>query len=142
MTRVSGIAFRAFAVWVVLMAAESVHGVIRAIFLVPLVGDFRSRQIGVFTGSILILGIVFLCIRWIRAVTARALAAIGFFWLLLTLLFEFGAGHYFFGRSWESLFLDYKLSQVGLLPLGLAILTLSPLIVARVRGIHEGVRGK
>jgi len=35
---------RAFVVWLVMMGAEVVHGVLRAILLVPLVGDFRARQ--------------------------------------------------------------------------------------------------
>ena len=46
---------RAFAVWLVLIVAEILHGIARGIFLVPHVGEFRSNQIGVFTGSIIIL---------------------------------------------------------------------------------------
>jgi hypothetical protein len=38
-----------------LIAVEFVHGILRAIFLVPVVGDFRARRIGVFIGSGLIL---------------------------------------------------------------------------------------
>jgi hypothetical protein len=136
------IVLRAVVVWAILMVAETIHGVLRAIFLVPLVGDFRARQIGVFTGSVLLLGIVFLLIQWVRAVTPGALLAVGFLWLAMTLLFEFGAGHFVFGRSWEALFSDYNVAQGGLLPFGLAVLAFSPLIAARARGIHKGARGK
>lgn len=38
-------------IWCVLITAEIIHGIFRAIALVPLVGEFRSNQIGVFTGS-------------------------------------------------------------------------------------------
>jgi hypothetical protein len=45
------------AVWLVLIVAEILHGIDRGIFLVPHVGESRSSQIGVFTGSIIILAI-------------------------------------------------------------------------------------
>ena len=43
---------RAFLVWLLIIAIESVHGTLRVLFLQPLVGDFRARQIAVFTGSL------------------------------------------------------------------------------------------
>jgi len=53
----------------------------------------------------------------------------------LTVLFELGFGHFVFGRSWESLGSDFDVLHGGLLPLGLLILTLSPLIATRLRGV-------
>ena len=44
---------RAIAVWLVVMAVEFVHGTLRWLLLRPRVGDFRSGQIGLFTGSVL-----------------------------------------------------------------------------------------
>ena len=49
------LAARAFAIWLLLITAEVVHGIVRTLVLTPAVGDFRARQIGVFTGSLLIL---------------------------------------------------------------------------------------
>ena len=62
-----GIATRAIAIWLVLIAAEILHGIARGIFLVPHVGEFRSSQIGVFTGSVIILAIALAFVRWIGA---------------------------------------------------------------------------
>ena len=39
----------ALVIWIVLIAVEFIHGILRAIFLVPVEGDFRARQIGLFT---------------------------------------------------------------------------------------------
>ena len=61
------LAARALTVWLLLITAELVHGIVRALVLAPVVGDFRARQLGVFTGSLLILLITALTIRWIRA---------------------------------------------------------------------------
>jgi hypothetical protein len=41
---------RAFLVWLVIIASETVHGILRGILLLPLVGDFPARQIGVLGG--------------------------------------------------------------------------------------------
>ena len=46
-----------------LIAVEFVHGILRAIFLVPVVGDFRARRIGVFIGSGLILLVACIFVR-------------------------------------------------------------------------------
>jgi hypothetical protein len=113
------------------MGAEVIHGTLRTLFLAPFVGDFRARQISVFTGSIIILTIVFFTIRWIGARGKKSLLAIGLAWLCLTLIFEISLGHFVFGFSWQRLGEDYNLSRGGLLPFGLLVLALSPVIAAR-----------
>ena len=45
---------RAVGIWLTLVAVESVHGVIRRLFLEPQLGDLRARQVSVFTGAALI----------------------------------------------------------------------------------------
>jgi hypothetical protein len=129
---------RAFAVWLVIMLVESAHGTLRELFLAPLVGDFRARQLAVFTGSLLILGVAYLCVRWIRAGSTARLLAVGLLWLFLTLSFEFGLGLFVLGYSWERVAEDYDLSRGGLMPFGLVLLTLAPLIAARLRGPETG----
>ena len=134
---------RAFAVWVVLIVVESIHGTLRTLFLAPYVGDFRARQIAVFIASLLILFIAWLFVRWLvgpqvdstRPASTRWLLLTGLLWLALTLAFEFGAGHYAFGHSWRDLASDYDLAHGGLLPIGMVVLVLAPLIAARLRRI-------
>jgi hypothetical protein len=46
---------KAFAVWLLIFAVEVAHGVLRTLYLIPLLGDLRSRQVGVAVGSALIL---------------------------------------------------------------------------------------
>lgn len=122
---------RALAVWLVLISVEILHGTLRALWLTPHVGEFRSRQIGVFTGSILILTVAYLFSRWLHADSTKPLLLIGLAWLALTVCFELGAGRLF--RSWDDLMSDYDIFHGGLLPLGLIVLALSPWISARLR---------
>jgi hypothetical protein len=125
---------RALVVWLVIMGAESIHGALRMIFIAPLVGDFRARQVAVFTGSLLIVLIVTSLMPWLRLATVGSMLALGLVWVVLTVGFEFLLGRVVFGYSWARILSDYDLPQGGLLPIGLAVLALSPLIAACLRG--------
>ncbi len=116
------------------MAAETVQGTIRNFAVAPVLGDFRARQVAVFTGSVVILLIAWLTIRWIGARSKGALVAIGLMWLTLTLSLELSLGRVL-GRSWAELSTDFNLLEGGLLSLGLMVLTAAPYIAARLRRI-------
>ncbi len=123
---------RALLAWLALIAVETVHGVLRNLFLVPTVGDLWSRQIGVVIGSALVLATALVFIRWIRPTSVRATLWIGALWLVLTLVFEFSLGRAL-GRSWDQLLADYDLSRGGYLSFGMVLLALAPWIAAKMR---------
>ena len=120
---------RAFAVWLILLFVESIHGIFRRLVLEPWIGDFSARQISVFTGAALILMVSYLFIGWIRPGTARQLTLIGVMWVVLTVAFEIGIGR-LAGYSWERIFSDYNLARGGLLGIGLLLMGFAPRITA------------
>ena len=124
---------RAIVVWLGLISAEVVHGIVRSIVLTPRVGDKRARQIGVVTGSLVNLSITHLFIQWIGERTNRALVGIGVVWVVLTVVFEVTFGRLVIRSSWERLRSDYDLAHGGLLPIGLVALAASPFAAARLR---------
>jgi len=124
---------RAFLVWLIIVFAEFVHGAARGMLLEPYVGDFHARQIAVFTGSAIILFIAIMFVRWIDARSIYQLLGVGFMWLVLMLGFEIGFGYFFMGYSWERIGSDYNLLRGGLLPIGMVVLTVAPLIAAKIR---------
>lgn len=124
---------RALAVWLGIIAAETVHGILRQLVLAPRVGDFRARQIAVFTGMAIILTIVTAAIRWLRLPDTRARLAVGGLWVVLTVAFEIGLGRLVLDASWSRILEDYDLPHGGLMGLGLLVLALSPLIATRLR---------
>lgn len=126
------ICLRTFAVWLIIIVAEIVHGILRAIVLLPWVGEFRSNQIGVFTGSAIILAIAYLTIRWIGAAQPSELVMVGTIWLVLTVVFEVLFGRFVMDLSWERLLADYNMPAGGLMPLGLVVLLLSPWMAAKM----------
>lgn len=124
---------RAGAIWLVMMFAESLHGTARRLLLEPYLGDFKARQVSVFTGSFIIFVITFLFIRWLRASSVRQLIGVGILWFILTLGFEILLGRLVFDYSWEKILSDYNLREGGLMTIGLLVLTLSPLLAAKLR---------
>lgn len=127
------IVVRSLAIWLVLIVAEIIHGILRAVLLVPHVGEFRSNQIGIFTGSAIIILIAFFTIRWIGAKRKPELLAVGFIWLLLTVAFEILFGRFVMGLTWERIGADYNVAEGGLMPIGLLMLFFSPMIASRLR---------
>jgi hypothetical protein len=132
------LAARAFAVWLLLITAEVVNGIVRTLVLMPVAGDFRARQLGVVTGSLLIVLITAGTIRWMRASRPKTLLMIGGAWVVLTVAFEISLGR-MMGYSWERLGSDYNMLAGALLPIGLVIMAASPLIAARLRGMSRGI---
>jgi hypothetical protein len=127
-----GIALRATAVWFLMIFAESLNGALRNLAIAPLTGDFAARQVGVLTGSLIIIGIAYLALPWLGAKSQGALLAVGVLWLVLMASFEVGVGR-LLGRSWEQIGADYAIWRGGLLPFGLLALTFAPLIAAKLR---------
>ena len=123
---------RSLAVWLLIIVAEIIHGILRAVLLVPMVGEFRANQIGVFTGSAIILIIAYFTIQWIRAKRVSELLLVGLIWLALTVGFEILFGRFVMGLAWEELLAGYNLAIGGLMPLGLLVLFFSPMIALKL----------
>jgi hypothetical protein len=115
---------RALAVWLAIMAAESVHGALRRLLLSPEV-DFALRQVSVLVGAAIIFAITWIFIDWMRLGSARSALAIGAAWAGLTVGFELALGR-LTGLGWDRILADYDLAQGGLMPLGLLAMALTP----------------
>jgi hypothetical protein len=120
-------------VWVAMILAESVHGVLRSLYLAPLMGDFNARRVGVLVGSLLILAIAFAFARWLGELSRRQLFAIGTVWVVLTVAFEIALGPLVLHASWARIAADYDLTQGGLMGFGLIALWCSPWLAHRLR---------
>ena len=124
---------RSIVVWLVFILAESLNGTIRIFWLVPSLGDSRAQQIAFLTGSVLVLTIATLFIRWLQASRISQLLSIGMLWMMLTLAFEIALGRFIFGYSWEQIAANFNVLNGGLMPFELALLVLAPLIAARIQ---------
>jgi hypothetical protein len=125
---------RSLAVWVVIILAESIHGTLRQVLLVPVMGDLPARRVSVFSGALITFGVTWLFIRWMRVGSRRRLLQVGALWVGLTVAFEILLGRAL-GYSWARLLEDYDLTRGGLMGLGLIAMLFTPWVAARVRGV-------
>ena len=123
---------RAVLAWMLIMLLETLHGTARTLWLAPVIGDSRARQIGVPVGCLLVLGVAWFATRWARASTPDRQLALGGAWALLTALFEFALGTAL-GYDSRRMLADYDFTRGGLMGLGLLFMVLAPLLVSRWR---------
>jgi hypothetical protein len=123
---------RAFAVWVLIVVAESIHGTLRQLFLAPRVGDLPARQIGVLVGSAIIFTIALACIRWVGARSLGEQLMVGLLWVVLIVAFEFGLGTAL-GYTRERMLSDYNLARGGYMSFGLLFMLFAPALAAKAR---------
>ena len=126
---------KALVLWMFIAMAEVLHGVLRVSLLNRRVGDHRARQIGVFTGSAIILIITWLTVPWLGASTNGQLFGIGFLWLVLMLAFEIVFGRLVFRASWQRLASDFDFRKGGVLSIGMLILFAAPFLATKLHGL-------
>ncbi|HEY9816544.1 MAG TPA: hypothetical protein V6D20_12215 [Candidatus Obscuribacterales bacterium] len=123
---------RSFVIWLVFILAESLNGIARSLWLVPSLGNSLAHRVSFAIGSLLILIIATVFVPWLRASRVQSLG-IGLLWAGLTLAFEVGLGRWVLDYSWTQIWADYDVFQGALMPLGLGLMVLSPIIGGIIR---------
>lgn len=126
---------RAFALWLAIAVAESLHGIARALWLLPVVGPLRAHQIGVAVACVLIFAIAWAGIRWLGTEGLAQHLRVGLFWVVLMLGFELalGLGQ---GIAFADIAAEYDPRQGGLMAFGMLFLLASPALAAKTRGLR------
>jgi hypothetical protein len=115
-----------------IMLAETGHGVVRELFIAPVIGGMRARQLGVLLGCVIIFIIAWLTARWMKATTVRQQLMTGAFWVALTLVFEISLGRAT-GVSWGRILSDYNPASGGVMLAGLAFMFITPWLTKKLR---------
>jgi hypothetical protein len=115
-----------------IVLVETLHGMVREIFIAPVLGDLRARQLGVLVGSVIVLGIAWLCAGWLGAHSRRAQLLVGALWVVLTVAFEITLGRAI-GMSWGRIVSDFNPAQGGFMIAGLAAMFIAPMLTMNLR---------
>ena len=123
-------------IWLLLLVLAIVNAGISEAFYKPKLGDNPSHAIS----SIIAIGytliITYFFVDYIKvSVTKIDLLLIGALWLTLTVVFEFGFGHYVIGHSWRYLLADYNILKGRLWSLVLLVTFVSPLFWGYIIGV-------
>jgi hypothetical protein len=119
---------RAVLGWLAILVLAIVNGAFRQGVLIPRIGERSAHLVSTLMLSLLVLLASWLLLPWIRPGTLREAWAIGGLWLVLTLAFEFLAGHFLFGDSWERLLAEYDITAGRIWILVLLCTLLGPVV--------------
>ena len=106
---------KAFGFWLIMLLAAFINGGIREMLIVPRVGDQIGHVLGVIGLSSAVFVIAYFFVKALGILPSSTLLLVGLFWLVLSLLFEFGFFHYVMHEPWEKLLADYNVFRGRLL---------------------------
>lgn len=121
--------------WVLFACIAIALGTVREFWLKPWLGELRAHQLGTLLVCAAIFGTCWATIPYWGDISLPRVLAIGSLWLVMTIAFEFGFGHYVAGHAWSKLFADYNVLRGRVWILVLIVTWLSPALAFRVRGL-------
>jgi hypothetical protein len=124
---------RGLLVWLLIMLAESVHGVLRGLLLVPRIGEEAAARLGWPVGAIIVLAIAYLAIGRTRVRERGRLMFMGGLWAVLTVGFEIAIG-LLRGMGQQEILAALD-PRTGTIAYSALLMLFAPLIAARLRRI-------
>lgn len=129
--------WKAVLLWLVLMVLAILNGTVRIKLIIPYTGPTAGLAIS----TVMLCGLILLAtwagIRWLGPASTSQAWGIGLLWLVMTLVFEFGAGHFLFKKPWSELLLDYNIANGRIWILVPIVTALAPWWMARVHGLVD-----
>ncbi|HSD70046.1 MAG TPA: hypothetical protein VLB07_10855 [Woeseiaceae bacterium] len=118
--------------WFLLAAVAVLNGVTRQGSYGKVLPELAAHQVSTLTGMIATGFVGWVLSRRWPLDSARQAWLVGCGWLTLTVLFEFGFGHYVAGHTWQRLLQDYDLLQGRVWSMFLIWLLLMPYLFHRL----------
>jgi hypothetical protein len=124
---------RAVEIWFILLTMAVLNGGVREALITPRFGSGVAHVMSTVLLSAVIVFVAWMSIRWIGAASAADAFVVGLTWLMLTVAFEFLAGHYLFRDPWQTLLADYNLARGRIWVVVLLSTLLAPVWALRQR---------
>lgn len=115
-----------FLAWFPMVGIAILNGMLRQSGYGPNFSELTAHQISTGTGIILMSIYIRIVTGFFPIKSSGQAAGIGGLWLILTVLFEFGYGHFLIGHPWSKLFNDYNIFEGRVWIFFLIWLTISP----------------
>ncbi len=122
--------------WFLMVVCAILNGVFREKVLghYLLLNDKISLPLSGVLLSLLVFIISYIAIEHVTKKTMFTYIGIGIFWVLLTLVFEYGFGYFMLGKSWSEISTVFNVQQGNLFVLVLLVTLLAPLVSAYFKG--------
>ena len=125
---------RAALVWLGIALLATLNGGFRETVLVPRMSETAARAISTLMLSAVVVIVAAFFIGWITPAPQRDGWRIGLLWVVMTLAFEFLAGHYLFRVPWREITGDYNILKGRIWVLVLIVTLFAPTVAAAWRG--------
>ena len=122
------------ALWLLLAALAIANGTLREKVLIPALGSTAAMQISGVTLAVAIFLVSWITLPWYGRLGSSGYWLVGFLWLFMTTVFEFGFGRFVARKSWPELLDAYNVAKGNLWIVVLLAVLLSPWLAARLRG--------
>lgn len=100
----------ALGIWLLLVVFFIVNGTVRNYVYAPVIGEWEGHVASSLIGIGFIFLVTYLSLKYLlTGYSSVDLILIGTLWFSLTVVFEFGFGHYIMGHSWGNLLADYNI---------------------------------
>jgi hypothetical protein len=120
-------------VWLIFMFVAILNGAFRVGVLISRVGEATAHGVSTLMLCVIITLVLWVSIVWLNPTTPAQTGAIAGLWVLMTVAFEFGFGHFVAGKSWAVLLADYNVLRGRVWLLVLIVLAEAPYRTARLR---------
>lgn len=115
--------------WFALAIIAIANGVLREQTYGKVLSDLSAHQLSTLTGVIFSGLFVYYIHRTWPIESSGQAWTIGVIWLVATIIFEFGFGHYIVGHSWGHLLNDYNIFQGRVWSLFLVWVLIMPVLI-------------
>ncbi len=119
--------------WLLLAGVAIANGIARQATYGKRLSELAAHQVSTVTAVLATSAVVWSAGRYWPIESAPQAWSIGLLWLLMTVAFEFGFGHYVAGHSWQRLRADYNLVNGRVWVLFLAWLAVLPYLVFKLQ---------
>ena len=130
-----GVSLKILGVWLLMVVAAVINGMIRDNVITRLMGEELSLSISGITLSGLVFLVAFLLVPHIGVTKPSSYFLVGLSWLGLTLVFEYIFGHYVLGKPWSEINQVFNLAEGNLFTIVLMITAISPWLVAKLNNL-------
>lgn len=117
-------------IWLIMAIFAVANGLFRENFLESYLGNAIALSASGVTLCIIIFSITLLSFKLFHKNSTMTYLYIGIQWVMMTLIFEFGFGHFVIGNSWQELFQVFNVFEGNLFTLALLVSLFSPVLVS------------
>lgn len=120
-----------FLAWFPVVIIAFANATVRQVIYRKYVGEPAAHQLSTLTLCVLVGVYAWVLSRHMKLKSSSQAIGVGLIWLIMTIAFETGLGHYVLGNPWSEVLRDYDISEGRVWPFFLLWLTIAPYVFDR-----------